>query len=387
MKPRGKIRVLQLGSPTGLYGAERWILALVNNIDRAKIDAEVAVIRDDPALDADLCKQAETIGVPSTIFEAHGKFNWSAVRQVRSHIVKNGIDILHTHGYKTDIVGMFAVRGTNCKIITTPHGWTVNAGYKLKIYETIDRGAFYFFDGIIPLSEELYNGLKSIPFLRRKLRLIPNGVDLSDIDQGSDIADEIQEWKANGYFVIGYIGRLIQGKGLDILLRALARVKSRNWRLALIGDGDAREELFQLACETGLEDHVRFFGFRSDRLAFLKGFDAFVLPSLSEGVPRCLMEAMACRVPVITSNIPGCAALVQHGETGLLFDVGQADSLLKGLDELITNVRTREKLKVNARQLIVDKYSAEHMARQYADLYKGLVQGVPRESGTIFHKP
>lgn len=377
VKSRRKIRVLQLGSPTGLYGAERWILALVNNIDRDKIDVEVAAILDDATLNAELCKQAERIGIPATIFEAYGKFNWSAVKQLRAHIVRNGIDILHTHGYKTDIIGALAVRGTHCKIITTPHGWTANAGYKLKIYETLDRGAFYFFDGIVPLSEQLYDGLKSIPFLRRKLRLIPNGVDLSDIDQVPEIADEIRNWKSNGYFVIGYVGRLIHGKGLDILLRALAKMESKEWRLAIVGDGELRNELFQQACESGLEDHVRFFGFRSDRLAFLKGFDAFVLPSLSEGIPRCLMEAMACRVPVITSNIPGCVDLVQHGQTGLLFDVGHVDSLLKRMNEMIADVRTREKLKINARQLIVEKYSAAHMARQYVELYKGLAQGAP----------
>lgn len=377
VKSRRKIRVLQLGSPTGLYGAERWILALVNNIDRDKIDVEVAAILDDATLNAELCKQAERIGIPATIFEAYGKFNWSAVKQLRAHIVRNGIDILHTHGYKTDIIGALAVRGTHCKIITTPHGWTANAGYKLKIYETLDRGAFYFFDGIVPLSEQLYDGLKSIPFLRRKLRLIPNGVDLSDIDQVPEIAGEIRNWKSNGYFVIGYVGRLIHGKGLDILLRALAKMESKEWRLAIVGDGELRNELFQQACESGLEDHVRFFGFRSDRLAFLKGFDAFVLPSLSEGIPRCLMEAMACRVPVITSNIPGCVDLVQHGQTGLLFDVGHVDSLLKRMNEMIADVRTREKLKINARQLIVEKYSAAHMARQYVELYKGLAQGAP----------
>jgi glycosyltransferase involved in cell wall biosynthesis len=373
MKSNGKIRVLQLGSPTGLYGAERWILALVNNIDRAMINPEVAVILDDPTLDADLCQQAERIGIPATIFEAHGKFNWSAVKQLRTHIVRNGVDILHTHGYKTDIIGILAVRGTHCKIITTPHGWSTDAGYKLKIYESLDRGAFCFFDGVAPLSEDMYNGLKSIPFLRHKLRLIPNGVDLSDIDQAREIADEILEWKSSGYFVIGYIGQLIPRKGLDVLLRALAKVESKKWRLAILGDGDSRYELSQLARESGIEDKVRFFGFRSDRLSFLKGFDTFALPSRLEGVPRCLMEAMACHIPVVASDIPGCRDLVRHGQTGILFKPGSIDALHEAVTAVMRDGALRDRLASKARTAIEEEWSASSLARRYSQLYSEIV--------------
>jgi glycosyltransferase involved in cell wall biosynthesis len=375
VKSRRKIRVLQLGSPTGLYGAERWILALVNNIDRDKIDVEVAVILDDPTLNADLCRQAERIGIPATIFEAYGKFNWSAVKQLRAHIVRNGIDVLHTHGYKTDIIGILATRGTGCKIITTPHGWSTNAGYRLKVYESLDRAAFLFFDGVVPLSSEIYNGLKYIPVVRNKLQLIPNGVDLSDVDEVNEIADELLDLKSNGCFVVGYIGQLIRRKGLDVLLIAFQRLTLPKKHLVIVGDGEQRADLESLAGQLGIRDSVTFCGFRKDRVALLKGFDVFVLPSRLEGIPRCLMEAMAAGVPVITSNIPGCIDLVQHERTGLLFDVDRADSLHMRMQELVANDVMREKMKINARQLIVEKYSAGHMARQYADLYSGLARG------------
>lgn len=377
MKREMVIRVLHLGSPTGLYGAERWILALVNNIDRTTIRSEVAVILDDAALEADLCQQAEKTGIPAMVFEAHGKFNWSAVKQLRTHIVRNGIDILHTHGYKTDIIGVLATRGTGCRIVTTPHGWSTNAGYKLKIYESLDRAAFVFFDGVVPLSNDIYNGLKQIPFLRKKLRLIPNGVDLSDIDEVNTIADEILELKASGRFVVGYIGQLIRRKGLDVLLTAFQRLTVPNKHLVIVGDGEQRAVLESLADQLGIRDSVTFCGFRKDRVGLLKGFDVFVLPSRLEGIPRCLMEAMAAGVPVITSNIPGCIDLVQHERTGLLFNVDRADSLHMRMEELAANDGMREKLKINARQLILERHSARHMATQYADLYSRLARGVP----------
>lgn len=87
MNANRRLRVLHLGSPTGLYGAERWILALINNIDARCVESEVAVVLDDPRLDAPLCSEAAAMGFASTVFEAHGKFSWAAVRQVREHIL------------------------------------------------------------------------------------------------------------------------------------------------------------------------------------------------------------------------------------------------------------------------------------------------------------
>lgn len=373
-----RVRVLQLGSPAGLYGAERWILALVNNIDRARIDPEVATVLDDPAHGADLCSSAERLGIRAKVFEAHGRFNWSAVRQVREHVEKNAVDILHTHGYKTDVIGLLATRGTRCKIITTPHGWSVNAGYMLRFYEMLDRGVFWFFDAVAPLSADLYDGLSALPFLRRKLRLIPNGVDIEDVDDVGEAPREVREWQSDDGFTVGYIGQLIPRKGLDVLLTAFQRLAIPGKRLVIIGDGPQRAQLESLTDQLEIRDRVTFCGFRQDRIALLKGFDVFVLPSRLEGIPRCLMEAMAAGVPVLASNIPGCIDLVEHERTGLLFDVDRAESLRQRLYELATDSALGDRLRIHARRLIVEKYSARLMAQQYADLYVELARGTPR---------
>lgn len=370
-----KIRVLQLGSPTGLYGAERWILALVNNIDKIDIQTIVAVILDDPNLNADICKEAEKIGVSTKIFKAYGKINWSAVRQLRKYIIETEVDILHTHGYKTDIIGLLAAQGTHCKLVTTPHGWSKNAGFKLKIYEAIDRFAFCFFDAIAPLSEEIYSGLKHFPCLKNKLRLIPNGVDIVDIASVNDIADEIVEWKANDYFIIGYIGQLIYRKGLDILLKALSKIDLKEWRLAIIGDGPEKPELVKLVHDLKLEYQVKFFGFRKDRISFLRGLDVFVLPSRLEGVPRCVMEAMATNVPVVASDIPGCRDLILQDITGLLFKPDDVDGLCRAISNLITDDVLGSRLATSAKKMVENNWSASAMANYYHKLYDELKNG------------
>ena len=367
------VHVLHLGSPEGLYGAERWILALVKHLDKETIRSTVAVIKDAPGSEMLLCREAEKLGVPTCFFEANGKFNFAAVRQLRDFIFRNGVKILHTHWYKTDIIGLLATVGTRCRIVTTPHGWSREPDFKLWCYEIIDRAVFPFVDAVVPLSEDLYHPLKCFPGMKDRLHLIRNGVDISEIDAVTEVAPEIQSLRASRAFIIGYIGQLINRKGLDVLLKAVSKLQdSLNWRLLIVGDGDLKHSLKDLAMKLGIGDRTHFLGFRKDRLALLKGFDVFVLPSRLEGIPRCLMEAMVARVPVIASDIPGCNDLVISQKTGMLFPVNDAQALAEKIEDIAANKTLRDTICIAARKLVEQKFSAVRMAREYESLYLSL---------------
>ena len=385
-----RINVMQLGSPTGLYGAERWILALIKHLSAGKVRSFVAAIKDDPDLEVPLCQEADKLGFRTHVFQVNGRFNLSAVRQLRRFILKNDIHILHTHYYKTDLIGLLASKGTNCQTISTPHGWSTNVDLKLRFYEQLDRILFPFMDAVVPLSPDLYASLANSSWyrvlhsLRRRmstnpqitnnektnLRLIQNGVDISEIDSVQSVASGLQPSGVHDDFTFGYIGQVIPRKGLDVLLHALAKLGSGvAWQAAIVGDGEQRLELEALAAELGVQDRVRFFGFRENRLEFLRGFDCFVLPSRLEGIPRCLMEAMAAEVPVIGSDIPGCTDLIEHGSSGLLFANGDSTALAHVLHKVALEPEIRSRLAAKGRELIREQYSAEGMAKRYEQLY------------------
>ena len=143
-------------------------------------------------------------------------------------------------------------------------------------------------------------------------------MDTKEIESVKKIANEISDWKAEGAFLIGYIGRLTPGKGLEVLLNAFSSLAEPHCRIAIVGEGEQEAELKALTERLNINNSVKFFGFRHDRLAFLKGFDLFVLPSEAEGIPQCLMEAMAAGVPVVASDIPGCCYLVDDKKTGFI---------------------------------------------------------------------
>jgi glycosyltransferase involved in cell wall biosynthesis len=333
--------------------------------------SSVGVIRDAPGLEAPLCQHAAQLGFATHVIDAPGRVNLSAVTSLRSLIVRERIDIVHSHGYKTDLVACLATIGLSCRAVSTPHGWSTQAGLALRIYETLDRMAFPFFDAVAPLSEPLRDELSRWPFFSKRLHLIRNGVDISEIDAVHSPAPEAVAWQAQGDYVIGYIGQLISRKGLDVLLRAFAALDVPAKRLVLVGEGPQRDELESLARALGCADRVQFMGFRTDRLALLKGFDVFALPSRLEGIPRCLMESMAAGIPIVSSDIPGSADLIRPADAGLLFPLDDVAALTASLDRL-REPALRESIAARGRQHVVAEYSAASMARQYDALFQRL---------------
>jgi glycosyltransferase involved in cell wall biosynthesis len=205
------------------------------------------------------------------------------------------------------------------------------------------------------------------------LHLIWNGVDLSEINSVTVINDSVIKAKADGNFVIGYIGRLVEGKGLDVLFAALSCLEIGRWILFIIGEGPQQTELEGLSVELGLKENIRFLGFRPDRLDFLRGFDVFILPSRSEGLPRSLMEAMGAGTTVIATDIPGCNDLIKHGKTGLLFEMDDHIDLSVQIEKLANSEKLRSSLAKAAFSFVTENYSAVQMAQQYQNCFLKLI--------------
>jgi len=367
------IKVLHLGSPSGLYGAERWIISLISHLDSVRIESLVGAVNDGGYDDVPLCRMAQSRGFESVVIQGHGKVNLGAVRELRQFLIANRIDILHTHFYKADLIGLLAARGTNCLVMTTPHGWAVRPSPSLWVYERLTKLCFSFMDAVVPLSTGLMQSLKWTPGLSGKMTLIENAVDLSEAKQDCALDAELAALRASGKFILGYVGRLDAGKDLETLLRAMAGDHHPQWHAVLVGAGEHGGQLRALVAELGVADRVTFTGYREDRMTFLKGFDVFVLPSLSEGTPRCLMEAMAAGIPIVASDIPGCRNLVDGSSTGLLFPVGDERALRERVVELSESAERRASIVDSARQFIEAKFSCERMAREYELLYENLI--------------
>jgi glycosyltransferase involved in cell wall biosynthesis len=234
----------------------------------------------------------------------------------------------------------------------------------------MDRMIFPWLDAVVPLSPELYAGLEKKFFVKKKLTFIQNGVDIAEIQACKNVYPQLIQWKKQGFFIFGYIGQLIHRKGLDVLFNALSKLdKNLSWKLALVGDGPLRPFLEALAKELEIFENIMFFGFQDHRLEFLNGFDVFVLPSRLEGIPRCLMEALAAEKSVICSDIPGSAELIKDEKTGYIFKSEDADHLLQKIVAVTTHYPEAKKMASTGKKLVCNKYWAGRMALAYERLY------------------
>lgn len=365
------MNVLQLGTSGPLYGAERWILALARHLDPAVVASHIAVIVDAPGAPVPLLEEGERLGLRCHSIAAPGRVNPRAVSALRQLIRDHAIDVVHSHGYKADIIALLAVRGTRARTVATPHGWSRHAGPMLRLYEWLDRQSFRWFDAVAPLSPELARGLQGMGGVAAKLHLIPNGVDLAEVGDAASPPALMAALRERGP-VLGYVGQLIARKDLATLLDAFARWGRADAQLVLVGNGDQHSALQSLAEEYGIDGQTHFIGFREDRLDWMRGFDAFILPSQEEGIPRCLMEAMALGVPVIASDIPGNNDLVTSGVSGQLFPVGDAAQLAASFDAAL-DPATGQAWATTGKQFINSHFSARTMAAGYERLFRSLI--------------
>lgn len=375
MKP---LRVLQFITPAGFYGAERWVLALANNLNPEHMVCDLAVTRESSAQDLTVAELYPNSAGDVHYLDMAGRFDFRVVKQLCDVIQKRGIDVIHTHGYKSDILGFLAAKSAGIRCVSTPHGFSGKVGLKLAAFIRIGTWMLRYFDRVAPLSEELVSDMKRFRVPDKKITFIRNGVDLTEIDAALEEFEALVK-SSEGDRIIGFIGQMIPRKGIPDLIDVFDQLyqEDNNLKLQLLGDGSQREGLEEKASEQDSAKAIEFLGFRSDRLELLSRFHLFVMTSSLEGVPRCMMEAMAVGVPVVAYDIPGVDRLVKHGETGLLAPHGDKASLASCCRQLLDNPALAATLSGNARQLIDEKYSAARMAQEYEHLYADLL-GVDR---------
>ena len=176
--------------------------------------------------------------------------------------------------------------------------------------------------------------------------------------------------------VIGTVARLVQRKGIDVLLRAFAMVRHRHpVYLLVVGDGPLSKELHALARELEIEDSVSWLGFQADPVKWLQAMDVFAFPSRLEGVPNAVLEAMATGLPIVATKIGGVVDLLQQGRTGFLIPPEDSGALAAALDQLLSNAPLRADIGSNARSRAVDRFSLADSATRLVNLYITLENG------------
>ena len=361
------VRVLHFHSSKGLYGPERWTHLALRAVPAERVTLEVLTIGVKPGYD-DFARFLHAAGLPAHHLAIGGKIGPDAVRAIRGVLTDRRIDVLHTHGFKTDILGYFAARGLGVALVTTPHGWCDHESFRIRAYETVGRMFLRGFDRVYPVSDHQV-GVLARHRLGGRVRRIRNAVDIAAFD---DVWAARQAHGSAGTDVL-FVGRVCREKGVLDLIRAVSVVRDvPAIRARIVGEGPARAQAAALAADLGVADRVEFLGFQRDVRPFLRDASLLALPSYSEGIPRVAMEAFAAGVPVVGTDIPGLRELVTPGETGMLVPTGDADALATALSALLRDPERARRIAARAREVVGRDYSPERLAAELCEEYEAI---------------
>jgi len=371
-----KIKVLQFICSTGFYGAERWILALAKNLPKDSIQCDLVVTLEDNSKDLELVREykKQEIGKVFEVPMRH-KFDFSVVNKLAKLIKDNGYDVIHTHGYKSDILGVLAAKKAGIRSVVTPHGFENAEDLKLRLFIWLGNKMMKYANVVVPLSKALCKDVKGFGVKHTKIEYVQNGVDLSEVEEQKVKDNKLTS--VGDAKRIGFVGQMISRKNIRDILDIFETLAAKypNITLSLLGDGESRVELEEHTKSLKHKNRIEFMGYRDDRLELLQSFDLFVMTSTLEGIPRCLMEATAMGIPVAAYNIAGVDQLIEHDKTGLLAPFGEKETLATYWEALLFDEEKAKRLSDNACEFVNENYAGKRMATEYIEVFKQLLNG------------
>jgi L-malate glycosyltransferase len=289
-------------------------------------------------------------------------------REFRPHVVW----CLDHHDAMT--AGRVAGLAAGARAMVVASHATVLVGQR-RMFDVVDRVLMEFTRRVIAVSSSHARHLSDCEGVDRgRIAVIENGVDLETwpvVSRASRRAARAALGIDDETPVVLVVAGLRPEKAHDVLLGAVARLKSdgRRVRVLLAGDGEQRGPLTSLAQSLGVGGDVEFLGVRRDVARLLHASDVAVLPSVTEALPLALLEAMAAGTPVVASAVGSVPELVHDGETGLLTRAGDPLSLARGIGYILDDGAQTERIRTQARALVEARYSIDATARRYQDLF------------------
>jgi glycosyltransferase involved in cell wall biosynthesis/2-polyprenyl-3-methyl-5-hydroxy-6-metoxy-1,4-benzoquinol methylase len=306
--------------------------------------------------------------------------NFTLLKKLRTIIDQEKIDVINCHLQRSIAVGVLAARLADCRprVVATLHGLDSGKNWKRQIGNRI---WYRFLDKLIGVSNAVAADLRqSNPFFpSERIVTVRNGLNLEHMrldDSPQQLREKILPGQTNEFW-FGTLGRLSAVKNQECLIRAFARVAADDdrVRLLLAGRGELEEHLKNLAQEMGVSERVTFLGFRRDVPQILNALDVFLLPSLREGLPLSLLEAMAAGRPVIASRVGGIPEIFDATEMGCLVEPASLDDLAAAMLSLsMASNEERMRLGDNARARALGTFSARQMIAGYEEVYTGVVE-------------
>jgi len=312
--------------------------------------------------------------IPTYCLEVTSAYDTKAVSQLKQYLRERQISILCTHDYRTHLIGWLATRRTPVKWIAFSRGWT-RENLKVRLFHLIDKIIIRFADKIVAVSAKQGDRLHNLLISRKRITVVPNAIDPTQFEKVPAISLR-KTYNFPPDTMVGIAaGRFSAEKGQLFLVKAAAKVLKNNDRLRIVmyGDGPDLEKAKGLAKSLGISEYVLFPGYEKSVIGYIKGADFLINPSLSEGLPNIVLEAMAVGTPALVTPVGGVTEIITHLKTGYFVKPGDPDDLAEGINYFLSHPNEIKEYAGKALQFVTDTLSFDKQNEQLCDLYNNIV--------------
>jgi glycosyltransferase involved in cell wall biosynthesis len=296
---------------------------------------------------------------------------WGERRAVRGLLRQIRPDVVHTHGYRPDILHATTARGLSIATVTTEHG-SSKLGGKTVVYEWLQRRFFRRFQAVVAVSSPIAERLAAEGVSQERVRVVPNG--------WAGGVEFVSREEARGRLglpiegtVIGYVGRLIPAKGPDVFAEAFLQLDDPGVSAVMIGDGSERPVIEAMSRESDAGARLMLAGHRDDAAPLFKAFDLFVLSSRTEGTPIVLFEALSAGIPTIVTAVGGVPDVVSERESRLV-PSEEPSRLAQEMREALGDPEGSAQRATRALERLRTEFSAERWLSRHEAVYRSVIE-------------
>ncbi len=360
------MKILYIDTENFWRGGQEQLFSLICGMHKAGHE----IILASPSA-APLSDKVSSLGIRTIHFDQKMELSLKAFLALYGLMKRNQLDIVHFNTPLPVLPGGIALKllsflggkrpvSVCSRRVNFPLKYCIS---KWKYNHLIDR--------VLTVSESIRKTLINNGIKPHLIETVYEGIDTGWID--AQVPVLLPHCK--NFLIVGTVAHLSHEKGHVDILKAVSLIRHRcpDTCYVFVGEGVMREQLEEQARHLGVSDIVHFTGFRKDSEALMKNFDIFCLPSLSEGLSSAIMSAMACSLPVISTNVGGIPELVIHGKTGLLTEPSAPDQLADSLYRMLTSPEERIRFGSEGRKIVETRFTIRHKLEMTEYFYRLLL--------------
>lgn len=366
----GQWNVLVIKSNYGRAGgAETLLSSLLKRLDKGRFRLTLIKLSYEGDYKLPALRDAAAFAINETVVSWRNYFSASsAIRQIRKAVNDLNIDVIYTHDMRADLIGCAVAMLMRVIWVSHVHGWLgQTASLKTRFHEWMDGRLISKADMVLVGSENLRSAIQA-RHRCKAICVVPNSVDPETLRVAGTEVQTVRRRLGlhRPDVLIGTVGRLHKGKGHDVLLRALAKLRQRYpaLRCLIVGEGPHEYSLRALATRLGIAKVVTFAGYCDSVAEYLAAMDVFVTCSFAESLPITLLEAMVLCKPVVATAVGDVERVLDSGKAGMIVEPGHVDGVVRAVRSLLDHPQLARRLAEQGRKRVLAEYSVEKTAQQ-----------------------